>query len=99
MGRHPLPAGQENGQEHANAAAASGAACRHEDPVPVSVLVVEAREAGVVDWLADQIMTVDSDARTTLATIRDLCLGAAMACGDLHSGVEVRRDGAVFRCG
>jgi hypothetical protein len=143
--QHPVPTGQENGQEHAKSAAASGATYRHDDPVPVSVLVNEASDAGVVDWLADQIrsqfmphdwaldarggllpalaaaaheriasrsasvqvivthdpttgsMTVDSDARATLATIRDLCLEVAMVC-DLHSVVEVRRDGAVVRC-
>lgn len=140
--QHPLPTAQSN--RHSNPAKPSGDTYRHE-PVPVSVLVDEAREAGVIDWLADQIssqcvphgmaltgsggllpalaaaareriparsatvqvvviydpttgrITVDSDARTTLAMIRDLCLQVAMTCGDLHSMPEVRRDGAVFR--
>jgi len=140
--QHPLPAALGNG--HANPAEPSGDTYRHE-PVPVSVLVDEAREAGVIDWLAGQIsgqcvphgmalagsggllpalaaaaqeripsqsvsvrvvviydpatgrITVDSDVRTTLATIRDMCLQVVMTCGDLHSRVEVRRDGTVFR--
>jgi hypothetical protein len=143
--QHPLATGPENGQRLAKPAAASGATDCREDPVPVSVLVREATEAGVVDWLADQIMsqfvphrtaldgrggllpalvaaaherissqsgsvqvivthdpttgsiTIESDARTSLATIRDLCLEAAWACGDLHSRVEVQRDGAAVR--
>jgi hypothetical protein len=74
--QHSVPtAAQGNGQAHANPAEPSSNTYR-DDPVPVSVLVNEAREAGVIDWLTDQISS---------------------QCGDLHSGVEVRRDGAVFR--
>jgi hypothetical protein len=142
--QHPLPTAQGNGQEHVNPAEPSEDTDRDE-PVPVSVLVEEASEAGVTDWLADQIssqcvphgraldgsggllpalaaaareriasrsasvqvvvtydpttedITVDSEAGATLAMIRDICLGVAMTCGDLHSGVRLRRDGAALR--
>jgi hypothetical protein len=119
-----------------------------DDPVSVAVLVEEAIELGLVDWLADQIVgqcgtggiqldgdggllpalavaarervgsrpsgpvrivltydpitqqiTADYALGTTLATVRDACLGIALEAGDLHPAVQVHRAGVLFRCG
>jgi hypothetical protein len=145
--RHVVSTAQDNRQGHTDPAAADDTLAA-DDPVSVAVLVEEAREKGVVDWLADQIVgqceahgtrldgeggllpalaaaaqervrsrpsgpvkivltydpatqqsTADCASGTTLATVRDACLGIALEAGDLHPAVQVHRDGVLFRCG
>src|SRR5262249_20427380 len=53
----PTAMGVVDGYEDADAAASAlDDTSRPDDPVPVSVLVGEAIEAGVVGWLADQVI-------------------------------------------
>ena len=46
-----------------------------------------------------QQITAEYKPGTTLATVRDACLGIALQAGDLHPAVQVHRDGVLFRCG
>jgi len=145
--RHVVSTARDNRQGHTDPAAADDTLAA-DDPVSVAVLVEEAIENGVVDWLADQIVrqygahgtpldgdggllpalaaaahervrsrpsgpvrivltydpttqqsTADYTPGTTLATVRDACLGIAIEAGDLHPTVQVHRDGVLFRCG
>ena len=145
--RHVMSTARDNRDGHAEAAGADDTLAV-DDPVSVAVLVAEAIENGVVDWLADQIVgqcgahgtpldgdggllpalaaaardrvrsrpcgpvrivltydpttqrsTADYTSGTSLATVRDACLGIALEAGDLHPAVQVHRDGLLFRCG
>jgi len=138
---------RDNHHGHTDPAAADDTLAADE-PVSVAVLVEEAIENGVVDWLADQIerqcgahgtrldgdggllpalaaaaqqrvrsrpsgpvrivltydpntqqSTADYELGTTLAAVRDACLGIALEAGDLHPAVQVHRGGVLFRCG
>jgi len=144
--RHVVSTAQDHRQGQTDPAAADDTLAA-DDSVSVAVLVEEAIENGVVDWLADQIVrqcgvhgtpldgeggllpalaaaaqqrvrsrpsgpvrivltydpttqqsTADCTPGTTLATVRDACLGIALEAGDLHPAVEVYRDGVLFRC-
>jgi hypothetical protein len=145
--RHVVSTARDNHQGRTDPAAADDTLAA-DDPASVAVLVEEAIENGVVDWLADQIVgqcgahsipldgdggllpalaaaaqqrvrsrpsgpvrivltydpttqqsTADYAPGTTLATVRDACLGIALEAGDLHPAVKVHRAGVLFRCG
>jgi hypothetical protein len=48
---------------------------------------------------ATQRTTADCASGTTLATVRDACLGVTLEAGGLHPGVQVHRGGVLFRRG
>jgi len=144
--RQVVSTARNNRQRHTDPAIAAETFAA-DDPVSVAVLVEEAIENGVVDWLADQIVgqcgahgtpldgdggllpalaaaaqqrvrsrpsgpvrivltydpntqqsTADYTPGTTLATVRDACLGIAIEAGDLHPAVQIHRAGVLFRC-